>query len=416
MTKVVHIQRRTYGRSVPRKRRAKGDRTADEVIGEAFRDPACSRHVSTPAIRMWSDGARTAAACRSELDNHLADKTATTRGGVKRRLHPQTHVLCSDIVSVPWTWEDIEVDKDLDRVTISFLRDAKRYIEGDIVARGGRVLQTVLHLDESHPHIHVLSVANDGPAKRLHPGHSAKTARRERLLTQNAEAQRQGRHDDILHPRDINDEADLEYRRAMSAFIDDFHAQCAEAHGFARHADVARQEPAKTKGWHEWREDQEIQIDVNRQKADSQLREVDQMREDLARERDAFDKQVLICEQDKSSAEAAIRNQLSEAAAQKALFEKRIQEVVELKGRMQERMARAEHAGVAKAKALFGEDRSELDENEIANIKKALVIVQASFEAVNPELSTHIDELASTFKVGLPTARRPRATSPPLGP
>ena len=227
--------------------------TAAQVIGEALRQGDRFPHVERPLpptpmrLPHRDDVADeddrplpTIASLMIEVDRVAEAARIVDVLGRERRLPPNTSVLCSDVVSTPWKSANIQTDPDLRERTDAFFRDALAWAAEDIEQRGGRVIAAVVHYDENQAHLHILSVAEHGLARDLHPGYVAKA----KVLDRARGAEGKG---DV--PADAYHEANEAYTAAMSELLDSFHRDVAVHHGLDRRSAT----PVRRREWSEVR-------------------------------------------------------------------------------------------------------------------------------------------------------------------
>ena len=229
MDKTIFFRRETYAARCQRQVGSSGRRRHDasSIIQEAFREPGYAPHVAAPLIMtLVPSGPRTARAVLESVRRHVELIRITDTVGRRRPLHPATHILCSDVVSTPVEVAVTEQDPTLRSRVVTYLQAALEWTRADIEARGGKIVQAIIHLDETRWHMHVLSIAACGQAKRLHPGHAAKTRRKAELAGSGAT------------PGEINALADEAYRMAVRDHLNDFHAHVGHHLSLARRSDT----------------------------------------------------------------------------------------------------------------------------------------------------------------------------------
>ena len=227
--------------------------TAAQVIGEALRQGDRFPHVERPLpptpMRLPhrddvadgpDDTSLTIASLMSEVDRVAKAARIVDVLGRVRRLPPNTSVLCSDVISTPWKSADIQTDPDLRKRTDAFFRDALAWTVEDIERRGGRVIAAVVHYDETQAHLHVLSVAEHGLARDMHPGYVAKAAVLDRARGPDGKG-------DI--PAGAYHEANEAYTAATSELLDRFHQGVAVHYGLDRRS----AKPVRKREWLEIR-------------------------------------------------------------------------------------------------------------------------------------------------------------------
>lgn len=185
------------------------------VLGEAVRDPKFCPHVENPLPPNILLGI-SPSDIEPILHERIASiKTKSVGGGKGRGIRKDTHILEGAIYSHPAKVDDLD-DPDVYRDYISWRTDMIATAQTDADKRGMDVLSIVEHLDESHPHIHVLSIPRNERfnAKLCHPGYIAKAA-----------AEKQG---------NIGAAASKAYREAMSNWQDMIYEQVSIKHGHVR--------------------------------------------------------------------------------------------------------------------------------------------------------------------------------------
>ncbi|GEP07198.1 hypothetical protein [Methylobacterium oxalidis] len=179
------------------------------VLAEFARVPWASGHVADPQRPILLHG-MAPADLPAQLEARIAAAVEVTKTGKKRRIRSTLHVLMGAIFSFPALISELQADPALferlaqwRELTIAW---AKRQW-------GEQIWCIVQHVDENRPHLHVVAVSDDASlrAKLLHPGWVAK----ERVLKERLAAGASYR--EALHS------ADIAYRRAMRAILDDYH-------------------------------------------------------------------------------------------------------------------------------------------------------------------------------------------------
>ena len=242
-----HIRREVYARQATTGKERPRDRswTASQVVGEALRQGQRFPHVERPLppvdLMSGEAGSDEAVELRHTIRSVMAKVHRVAKRariidtmGRSRRLPPNTAVLCSDVVSTPWTVAEVRDDPDLRGFVLAYLRAVLEWIEADIARRGGRVILAVVHHDEDQMHMHVLSVAEHGLARDLHPGYVAKGKVLDRLTGPDRKV-----------PTGAYQEANAAYVLAMGAFLDRFHRDVASHYGLAR----CSAEPVRRREW-----------------------------------------------------------------------------------------------------------------------------------------------------------------------
>jgi hypothetical protein len=158
-------------------------------------------------------------------DEHIAASKGALRG-TGERIRKDTHTLACSVASYPDftrpapegapsrpTIHDPERLADYER----WKADAIAFMQADAQRYGRKVLSIVEHLDEDHPHLHSLEIADNPRAdcKAAHPGLIAKTAA-EKANPQDKKA------------------ATRAFKMAMSAYQDEYFRSVGAKHGQAR--------------------------------------------------------------------------------------------------------------------------------------------------------------------------------------
>ncbi|WP_224767513.1 plasmid recombination protein [Paracoccus yeei] len=217
MSKPIFAHKQTYSRKGNSK-----NRSARDAADEAERlDGACP-HVANPQPPNILEGMRP-----SEVVA-LIEQRITEQNRLLRRLRKEqpdrkddlrgirvdTHVMIGSVFSFP------DPVGDMDQADyLRWRRDVIVFAKADAAQNGAEVLSIVEHLDEAHPHVHVLAVpiCADGnmrmDAKRCHEGH-----------------REQDRHKD----HGWSGSPSRSYKRAMRGWQDRYHAEVGAKHGQAR--------------------------------------------------------------------------------------------------------------------------------------------------------------------------------------
>lgn len=160
---------------------AKGNgktRSAADLCREAARVEGDCPHVAEPKPPTVLHGVDPLAALEQH-DAAIKARKAALRG-TGSKIRRDTHTLSAVVMSHPTPCADL--DQPAARQAYEAWRDdAVRWLVEDHQARGLKVLSVVEHLDEAHPHLHVLAIATPEASPRLdvkalHPGHQAQAA------------------------------------------------------------------------------------------------------------------------------------------------------------------------------------------------------------------------------------------------
>ena len=201
-------------------------RTVSDIAAEAARLDGHAPHVEQPQPPIRHYGIDPAE-IPAEIERLVAERRAALRGTKRAAIRRDTHVLEGMVYSHPaycrptpdeHTGEPRPCLTDpATRLDYAAWRDSTMsWARESAEHRGLRVLSIVEHLDEAHPHIHVLSLPlNDRmDAKQTHPGHFAKI-----------EALAAGKDQKA---------GNLAYRAAMRTWQDTYHDDVGMPHGLTR--------------------------------------------------------------------------------------------------------------------------------------------------------------------------------------
>ena len=215
--KSIFAHKQTYSRKGNSK-----SRSVREVAHEAERlDGACP-HVGNPQSPTILEGMRPSEVV-ALIEQRIAEQNKLLRQLRKeqpdrkeslRGIRSDTHVMIGSVFSFP------DPVKDMDQA--EYLRwrgDVIAFAKADAARNAAEVLSIVEHLDEAHPHVHVLAVpvCADGnmrmDAKRCHEGH-----------------REQERHT----AQRWSGSPSRSYKQAMRGWQDRYHAEVGAKHGQAR--------------------------------------------------------------------------------------------------------------------------------------------------------------------------------------
>lgn len=242
----------------------KVNRSVKDVLGENSRQMGQANHVEnikTPVIRFGVDPME----LLSIIEQRIADAKANLKGTGKR-IQSNTHVMEGSVFSHPYTVDELRNDKDAQKKYVAWRNDMIKYAINDAKSRGLETLSVVEHLDESHPHIHLLSIplaSNDNPrfdAKNCHTGHRA--SKQSQANGDNAKKQM------------------LEYKSAMKKWQDEIWENVSTKHGLTRIG------PRKTRltrsQWSKQKDGaQQLQQSIeHKQSIENELKDVQQVRDE----------------------------------------------------------------------------------------------------------------------------------------
>lgn len=152
------------------------NRTAEEVCAEAERLAGSCPHVPNPAPPNLLRGVMPVEALAIH-DACLAVPAGKKLRGKGRGLRRDTHSLSGIVLSYPVPIAELSEEKK--RADYEAWReDAAGWLERECERHGMRFLSLVEHLDESHPHLHCLAIAENErrDVKRCHPGYASMMA------------------------------------------------------------------------------------------------------------------------------------------------------------------------------------------------------------------------------------------------
>lgn len=215
--KSIFAHKQTYSRKGNSK-----SRSVSEIADEAERlDGACP-HVGNPQPPTILEGIRPSEVV-ALIEQRIAEQNKLLRRLRKeqpdgkealRGIRNDTHVLIASVFSFPDPVEDMD-----EAEYLRWRKDVIAFAKADVARNGAEVLSIVEHLDEAHPHVHVLAVpmcADDNmrmDAKRCHEGH-----------------REQDRHKD----NGWSGSPSRSYKQAMRGWQDRYHAEVGAKHGQAR--------------------------------------------------------------------------------------------------------------------------------------------------------------------------------------
>ncbi|WGR61620.1 hypothetical protein E3U26_11610 [Paracoccus ferrooxidans] len=215
--KSIFAHKQTYSRKGNSK-----SRSVSDIADEAERlDGACP-HVGNPQPPTILEGILPSEVV-ALIEQRIAEqnkqlrrlrKEQPDRKDALRTIRSDTHVLIGSVFSFPDPVEDMD-----EADYLRWRRDVIAFARDDAVRNGAEVLSIVEHLDEAHPHVHVLAVplCADGnmrmDAKRCHEGH---------------------REQDRHAAQHWSGSPSRSYKQAMRDWQDRYHAEVGAKHGQAR--------------------------------------------------------------------------------------------------------------------------------------------------------------------------------------
>ena len=169
------------------------------ILDEATRVPDASKHVTAPKPPKWLWGSRDAVDGAVEAHQsqdmqlvHMADGTVH-----KRKRRKDARCMVAGVASHPLSM--MELNQANANGVQAWVKDTLKWLK----TRFGKNLKgCLLHLDESHPHLHFFVV---GDAQRLHPGMKNEVQGKTRISDSDA---RMAAH-----------------KEGLKAFLDDYHAE-----------------------------------------------------------------------------------------------------------------------------------------------------------------------------------------------
>ena len=229
MSQPIFISATLYAKK-PRKPTKKGPGKAgvDFVLAEGWRSPWASQHVAeiqAPTI-VWT---RSAADIQSIHDDRLAKAFTMTVGRVRRCIRPDQCTLLAVVASYRGDPKTVLSDPVLradyekwEQLATAFLQ---RTFDTDLE-------KVIRHTDEANIHLHGYVVPGENDfemrARALHPGHAAE----DRVM---ALALAEGRTKKVAA-----DAGRVAYKKALSAFLDDFYLQVGLPCGHMRHGSMKK--------------------------------------------------------------------------------------------------------------------------------------------------------------------------------
>ncbi|QVQ36029.1 hypothetical protein KHQ08_12660 [Pseudochrobactrum algeriensis] len=159
----AHVE--TYSRSGGRS----GKLTIAEIIAEARRSPEASLHVENPKAHIHVFGCDFDELVRRHdaIINHAQE---TLANGKTRAVRKDTGSLFTCVLSHPATPDECRNDTDVKAAVEAWARDSVKWLRHDLETRGGTLETVIMHLDETHVHLHAYGLHPSGNADRLHPG------------------------------------------------------------------------------------------------------------------------------------------------------------------------------------------------------------------------------------------------------
>jgi Plasmid recombination enzyme len=183
---------------------------AASILAEAAREPEFCQHVREPSTPRWILGSQKEVL--SAMETYMARPVPIRypNGAVGMRKQRRDHrCLVAGVASWP---DPVEVvrrgSNEQGKLLYEWAQQTLYWLDKQF---GKDLIAAVVHLDESHPHIHYFVV---GDANKTHPGLRARYADGIRLESKK--------------------EKDRRYRNSMTQFLDDYHLEVGSRFGMAR--------------------------------------------------------------------------------------------------------------------------------------------------------------------------------------
>ncbi len=198
-----------------------GKLTIAQVIAEAKRTPESCLHVlqPKPPVKIWG--------CDLDMltqrhDDLVCSAKEILTNGKERAIRKDTPSLFTCVLSHPATPEECHRDPMVRSAVEAWAKDSINWLRKELESKGGSLECAIMHIDESHVHLHTYGLHPSGHADRLHPG---KVAKKDSV----AAALQTG--DDKQTANRIGDKA---YVGAMRAWQDSYSQDVGLPHGLTR--------------------------------------------------------------------------------------------------------------------------------------------------------------------------------------
>jgi len=211
----AHIE--SYSRSG----RRGGGHTVADILAEARRSPEASLHVVTPRPPVLVAGCGLEELERRH-DNLVEAAREILANGKQRAVRKDTSSLFTCVLSHPATPDECRADPATMAAVKEWAKDSAAWLRRDLETRGGILETVVMHVDESHVHLHAYGLYPTGHADRLHPGKIAKKAAVDAAL--------ESGHD----KKTANAAGDKAYVMAMRTWQDSYSQEVGLPHGLTR--------------------------------------------------------------------------------------------------------------------------------------------------------------------------------------
>ena len=283
-----------------------------DIADEAGRKPSHSKHVDDPKPPVLVAGMEPEAAwAEVERRHENARNTVTLKTGktAKKRMRKDELVLLAAVASHPGKTEETDTDSP------EFQDWMQRSIDW-LTEQHGEPLSVVLHLDESHPHIHFLTAPDLEAGERMadiHPGERAK--------------QRVGGRDAK------KSEKDQAYRHAMRGYQNSHHRHVSVYHGLAR---LGPQKQRLNRA--EWKAQQEVERQLAERLREQQANQEEieqhaaQLQAQIAAERDEAEQAIQRARDDLEADQQAVKDAQEDVRKAKIDIAKQQEAVNEARG------------------------------------------------------------------------------------
>jgi Plasmid recombination enzyme len=183
-------------------------------LAEAAREPEFCKHVRQVSEPWWLTGSQQEVSFAIEAYMAKPVPIRYPNGKVDMRKQRRDHrCLVAGVASWPGSVEDVRQGSIEQRKLLSeWLQRTRDWLHEQF---GKNLIAVVVHLDESHPHLHFFVV---GDANKTHPGLRARYTDGIRL--------------------ECKKEKDRRYRKAMKQFLDDHHREVSSRFDIARKTQV----------------------------------------------------------------------------------------------------------------------------------------------------------------------------------
>lgn len=163
----IHVE--AYSRSGNRE----GGHSVDAILAEARRESDACLHVTNPKPPVLVSGCDLQELGRRHGEMiHAARETLTN--GKTRAVRKDTASLFTCVISHPATPSECRGDPEVMRSVKAWAKDSAAWLRRDVEQRGGTLESVIMHIDESHVHLHAYGLHPSGHADRLHAGKVAK--------------------------------------------------------------------------------------------------------------------------------------------------------------------------------------------------------------------------------------------------